>query len=112
RAPLGTLRTLYDNERSKAVGGLSLVHLGVALSLQGDAKRGQAALAAAFAKSSSERPSYFGDYGSAIRDDALMIALTHENKLAKPAWDARAVDLGRGLDARRTAGWMWLSTQE
>ncbi|HAL23344.1 MAG TPA: hypothetical protein DCP40_11540, partial [Stenotrophomonas sp.] len=35
RAPLGTLRTLYDNERSKAVGGLSLVHLGVALSLQG-----------------------------------------------------------------------------
>ncbi|KAG0773250.1 hypothetical protein G6F21_014374 [Rhizopus arrhizus] len=80
----------------KAVGGLSLVHLGVALSLQGDAKRGQAALAAAFAKSSSERPSYFGDYGSAIRDDALMIALTHENKLAKPAWDARAVDLGRG----------------
>ncbi|WP_251263515.1 hypothetical protein, partial [Enterobacter hormaechei] len=81
RAPLGTLRTLYDNERSKAVGGLSLVHLGVALSLQGDAKRGQAALAAAFAKSSSERPSYFGDYGSAIRDDALMIALTHENKL-------------------------------
>ncbi|MEN3032936.1 MFS transporter, partial [Chromobacterium amazonense] len=41
-----------------------------------------------------------------------MIALTHENKLAKPAWDARAVDLGRGLDARRNAGWMWLSTQE
>ena len=79
---------------------------------RGDAKRGQAALAAAFAKSSSERPSYFGDYGSAIRDDALMIALTHENKLAKPAWDARAVDLGRGLDARRNAGWMWLSTQE
>ncbi|PTT48447.1 hypothetical protein DBR33_08020, partial [Stenotrophomonas sp. HMWF022] len=55
---------------------------------------------------------YYGDYGSAVRDDALMIALTHENKLAKPAWDARAVDLGRGLDARRNSGWMWLSTQE
>ncbi|KAG1544957.1 hypothetical protein G6F50_013808 [Rhizopus delemar] len=41
-----------------------------------------------------------------------MIALTPETKLAKPAWDARAVDLGRGLDARRNAGWMWLSTQE
>ena len=112
RAPLGTLRTLYDNERGKAVGGLALVHLGVALSLQGDAKRGQAALAAAFATPSSKRPAYFGDYGSAIRDDALMIALTHENRLAKPAWDARAVDLGRGLEARRAAGWMWLSTQE
>ncbi|HBS63685.1 MAG TPA: hypothetical protein DEB32_13405, partial [Stenotrophomonas sp.] len=112
RAPLGTLRTLYDNERSKAVGGLSLVHLGVALSLQGDAKRGQAALAAAFAKSSSERPSYFGDYGSAVRDDALMIALLHERKLSKPAYDARAIDLGRALDARRNSGYMWLSTQE
>ncbi len=112
RAPLGTLRTLFDNQRSKAVGGLPLVHLGIALSLQGDRKRGQAALAAGFAVSSSERPSYYGDYGSAVRDDALMIALTHEHKLSTPAWDARAVDLGRGLDARRSSGWMWLSTQE
>jgi len=112
RAPLGTLRTLYDNERAKAIGGLPLVHLGVALSLQGDRKRGEAAITAGFAKPSSERPSYFGDYGSAIRDDALMIALTHEHNLAKPAWDARSVDLGRELDTRRNRGWMWLSTQE
>ncbi|GAB3061731.1 alpha-2-macroglobulin family protein [Stenotrophomonas tumulicola] len=112
RAPLGTLRTLYDNERGKAIGGLPLVHLGVALSLQGDRKRGEAAIAAGFAKPSSERPSYFGDYGSAIRDDALMIALTHEHNLAKPAWDARSVELGRELDARRNSGWLWLSTQE
>ncbi len=112
RAPLGTLRALYDNERSKAITGLSLVHLGIALSLQGDHKRGDAAIAAGFAKPSSERPQYFGDYGSAVRDDALMIALLHERKLAKPAYDARAVDLGRALDARRNNGWMWLSTQE
>lgn len=112
RAPLGTLRALYDNERSKALTGLSLVHLGIALSLQGDHKRGDAAIAAGFAKPSSERPQYFGDYGSAVRDDALMIALLHERKLAKPAYDARAVDLGRALDARRNTGWMWLSTQE
>ncbi len=112
RAPLGTLRALYDNERSKALTGLSLVHLGIALSLQGDHKRGDAAIAAGFAKPSSERPQYFGDYGSAVRDDALMIALLHERKLAKPAYDARAVDLGRALDARRNNGWMWLSTQE
>lgn len=112
RAPLGTLRTLYDNERAKAIGGLPLVHLGIALSLQGDRKRGEAAIAAGFAKPSSERPGYFGDYGSAIRDDALMIALTHEHGLARPAWDARSVDLGRELDARRNSGWLWLSTQE
>ncbi|MGE8287531.1 MAG: MG2 domain-containing protein [Stenotrophomonas sp.] len=112
RAPLGTLRTLWDNERSKAVSGLSLVHLGVALSLQGDGKRGQAAIAAGFAKPTNDRPSYFGDYGSVLRDDALMIALTHERGLAKPEYDARAVSMGRELEARRNSGWLWLSTQE
>ncbi|REM99045.1 hypothetical protein DSI35_23135, partial [Mycobacterium tuberculosis] len=77
RAPLGTLRALYDNERSKSLTGLSLVHLGIALSLQGDHKRGDAAIAAGFAKRADDRPAYFADYGSAVRDDALMIALLH-----------------------------------
>ena len=112
RAPLGTLRALYDNERSKAATGLSLVHLGMALSLQGDGKRGQAAIAAGFAKSADDRPVYFGDYGSRLRDDALMIALLHERGLSKAEYDARAVGLGRELDARRNRGWLWLSTQE
>jgi len=112
RAPLGTLRTLWDNERSKAVTGLSLVHLGAALAIQGDSKRGQAAIAAGFAKSSADRPEYFGDYGSRLRDEALMIALLHERGLSKPEYDARVIDLGRTLDARRNSGWMWLSTQE
>ena len=112
RAPLGTLRALYDNDRGKALTGLSLVHLGVALSLQGDKKRGEAAIAAGFAKDSGDRPPYFGDYGSVIRDDALMIALLHERGLAKPEYDARAVALGREIDARRRSGWLWLSTQE
>ncbi|MET0549611.1 MAG: alpha-2-macroglobulin [Xanthomonas sp.] len=112
RAPLGTLRALYDNDRGKALTGLSLVHLGVALSLQGDKKRGEAAIAAGFAKDSADRPRYFGDYGSVVRDDALMIALLHERGLAKPEYDARVVALGRELDARRRGGWLWLSTQE
>jgi hypothetical protein len=41
-----------------------------------------------------------------------MIALVHEHDLAKPEYDARSVDLGRELDARRNTGWLWLSTQE
>jgi len=112
RAPLGTLRTLWDNERSKAVTGLSLVHLGAALAIQGDSKRGQAAIAAGFAKSSADRPEYFGDYGTRLRDEALMIALLHERGLSKPEYDARVIDLGRTLDVRRGNGLMWLSTQE
>ncbi len=112
RAPLGTLRALYDNERKQSLTGLPLVHLGIALSLQGDKARGAKAIAEGFARDSVDRPEYLGDYGSRLRDDALMIALVHEQKLAKPEFDARAVALGRELDARRNSGWLWLSTQE
>ena len=103
RAPLGTLRALYDNERKQALTGLPLVHLGLALSLQGDQTRGAKAIAAGFARERSDRPAYLGDYGSAVRDDALMIALVHERGFASPSYDARAVALGRELDARRNS---------
>ncbi|MEI2796826.1 alpha-2-macroglobulin [Pseudoxanthomonas sp. F11] len=111
RAPLGTLRALYDNERGKSLTGLPLVHLGIALTLQGDKTRGAKAIAEGFART-GDRPEYLGDYGTKLRDDALMIALVHERKLAKPEYDRRAISLGRELDARRNSGWLWLSTQE
>ena len=111
RAPLGTLRALYDNERGKSLTGLPLVHLGIALSLQGDKTRGAKAITEGFART-GDRPDYLGDYGTKLRDDALMIALVHERKLAKPEFDRRAISLGRELDARRNSGWLWLSTQE
>ncbi|MEL1266195.1 alpha-2-macroglobulin [Pseudoxanthomonas putridarboris] len=111
RAPLGTLRALYDNERGKSLTGLPLVHLGIALSLQGDRNRGEKAIAEGFAKT-GDRPEYLGDYGTRLRDDALMIALVHERKLSRPEYDRRSVSLGRELDARRNSGWLWLSTQE
>ncbi|QSX80048.1 alpha-2-macroglobulin family protein [Agrilutibacter solisilvae] len=112
RAPLGTLRALYDNSRKESLTGLPLVHLGLALSLQGDRNRGAKAIAAGFAKDTKDRPQYLGDYGTRLRDDALMIALVHERKLAKPEYDARVVALGRELDNRRKERWFWLSTQE
>ncbi|GAA5072572.1 alpha-2-macroglobulin family protein [Lysobacter panacisoli] len=112
RAPLGTLRALYDNERKQSLTGLPLVHLGLALSLQGDRARGRKAIEEGFARDTEARPEYLGDYGSRLRDDALMIALVHEHDLATPAFDARTVPLGRELDARRNLGWLWLSTQE
>lgn len=112
RAPLGTLRALYDNQRKQSLTGLPLVHLGLALTLQGDKARGGKAIAEGFARDTTDRPEYLGDYGSRLRDDALMIALVHEHGLATPEFDARAVPLGRELDARRNSGWLWLSTQE
>lgn len=112
RAPLGTLRALYDDERSKAETGLPLVRLGIALSLQGDRRRGAKAIAEGFAFDDAQRPEWLGDYGTRIRDDAMMIALVHERGLAKPEYDARTIKLGRELDARRKERWFWLSTQE
>jgi uncharacterized protein YfaS (alpha-2-macroglobulin family) len=112
RAPLGTLRALYDNNRKQSLTGLPLVHLGLALSLQGDKARGAKSIAAGFGMDSKDRPIYLSDYGTQLRDDALMLALVHERGYAKPSYDARVVPLGRGLDARRNARWFWLSTQE
>ncbi|HEX7110974.1 MAG TPA: alpha-2-macroglobulin, partial [Mizugakiibacter sp.] len=123
RAPLGTLRALYDNDRGKALTPLPLVHLGVALKLMGDAPRAEKAVAQAFAMQ-GERPWYLGDYGSELRDTALMVALVHRYGLDKPEYDARVLALARDVIERQhqndvmTArypwwgGWSHLSTQE
>ena len=121
RAPLGTLRALYDNERSKSLTALPLVQLGVALKLMGDQPRAEKAVAEAFAKK-VDRPWYLGDYGSDLRDTALMIALTHQYGLNKPEYDGRVFDLMGSLgakqheasDQQRRFGYRWayLSTQE
>jgi len=121
RAPLGTLRALYDNERSKSLTALPLVHLGVALKLMGDEPRAEKAVAEAFAKK-ADRPWYLGDYGSELRDTALMIALAHRYGLSKPEYEGRVFDLARSMttgqhqadDQQKKYGyrWLYLSTQE
>ncbi len=113
KAPVGTLRALYDNERTKLEGPLPLVHLGVALKLMGDLPRATAAVEEAFTRK-FDRPNYLGDYGSELRDLALMLALTHEHALAKPEYDARVVALAREMLGRgetQSKSW-YISTQE
>jgi uncharacterized protein YfaS (alpha-2-macroglobulin family) len=121
RAPLGTLRALYDNDKGKSVTALPLVHLAIALKLMGDEPRAQKAIADAFAMK-VERPWYLGDYGSNLRDTSLMLALAHRYGLSRPEYDGRIFDVARSLtneehqaDAQqRRSGhrWLWLSTQE
>lgn len=121
RAPLGTLRALYDNDRGKSLTALPLVQLGVALKLMGDEPRAQKAVEEAFAKK-VDRPWYLGDYGSDLRDTALMIALVHRYDLARPEYDKKVFELAGTLttqqhqsdDQQRRFGWRWsyLSTQE
>lgn len=111
RAPLGTLRALHDNERGKSLTGLPLVHLGLALALQGDEARAKVAIREGLAKVSA-RPRWLGDYGSDLRDQALMLALLREHKRTAEGADQRLLALSRDLQARGGEGRLWLSTQE
>ncbi len=112
RAPLGTLRALYDNERSKLIAPLPLVHLGVALNLMGDSERGGKAIEEAFTRE-FKRPAWIGDYGTDLRDLALMVALTHEAGLAQPAYDAKVYAMAREITGRSVwDGKFYFSTQE
>ena len=122
RAPLGTLRVLFDNERQKSLTALPLVHLGIALKLMGDQPRAEKAVEEAFAKT-VQRPRWLGDYGSKLRDTALMVALVEKNGMGKPEYAARVFELARSLktDQREAeqnqsrwggSGRIYLSTQE
>lgn len=111
RAPLGTLRALHDNQRGNALTGLPLAHLGLALALQGDAARAEVALKEALAKA-SQRPRWLGDYGSDLRDDALVLALLRENGRKVPGQDERLLALSRSLQARGAEKHALYSTQE
>lgn len=105
QAPLGALRSLYER-RSDALSGLPLVHLAVALQKMGDQPRADAALAAGLARS-RERDNWLADYGSPLRDQALILALLEEHELAASSREARLFAL-----ADEVAGQQWLSTQE
>ena len=110
RAPLGTLRSLHENQRSKSLTALPLLQLGLALKLQGDAEKGNAAIEEALAKDYN-RPEWLGDYGSRRRDDALILALLHEHDIDTPQRDERVLTLAREL-RKEDVNQYWLSTQE
>lgn len=110
QAPLGALRALYDR-RADAPSGLSLAQLSVALKRMGDNTRAEQTLAEGLAKSRNKpAKSYWwiGDYGSDIRDDALILALLQEHDMApKKVISDRLFKLSNQIANKR-----WFSTQE
>lgn len=109
QAPLGALRSLFER-RSEARSGLPLVQLAAALTLMGDAPRGEQALAQGLIQPrDGER--WMADYGSALRDQALILAVLEEHDLAAGQREQRLFDLADEL-ADELAGQRWLSTQE
>lgn len=109
RAPVGTLRALFDNEREKLLGALPLMHLAAAFKAMGDTPRAEKAAEEAFGKT-WQRPRWLGDYGSDLRDLGLMLALAQEAGLARPEYAGRAYDLARTLAGENDT--VWLSTQD
>lgn len=105
QAPLGALRSLFER-REQAQSGLPLVQLAVALQRMGDAPRADQALQAGLALKRSGRH-WYGDYGSPLRDQALMLALLQEHGMASEQLDAQLFVLSDSL-----AGRNGLSTQE
>jgi alpha-2-macroglobulin len=105
QAPLGALRSLYER-RADAASGLPLVQLAVALRKMGDQPRSEELLSAGLARSRNS-DNWLGDYGSPLRDQALIMALLEEHDLAANRREERLFKL-----ADEMAGSRWLSTQE
>lgn len=105
RAPLSTLRQLYEL-RGSASSGLSLVQLGLALHLMGDAGKGAAAI-----QEGLQRPRlkgyWWGDYGSDLRDSALSYAL-----LKRHGIELAGIESLLAVTAGELKENAWLSTQE
>ncbi|OTA15246.1 hypothetical protein Xvie_02912 [Xenorhabdus vietnamensis] len=105
KAPLSGLRQLYER-RMQAESGLSLVQLGVALKMMGDNTRGNEAVRLGVNK--PREPGYgLGDYGSVIRDNALIVALLTEHNMSQKDRDEKLLSLSNELSSRR-----YFSTQE
>ncbi|MCL2830184.1 MAG: alpha-2-macroglobulin family protein [Betaproteobacteria bacterium] len=111
KAPLAGLRLLHDKYRNYAHSPLPLVHLALALSLSGDEKRAREALDDAMKSGygiPGEYYSYFGDYGSEVRDFARSYALLAQHKMTHPQRE----NLLFNLVGKLSGGKNWFSTQE
>lgn len=107
QAPLGTLRNLAKNHSANAKTGLSQTHLALALFNMGDKKRGEQLMAIALNNLPKKRQQYLADYGSQIRDLALMIHLMLKHDQAKEQAIALSFTLAKQVNIRQ-----YLSTQE
>ena len=105
QAPLGALRSLFDR-RNDARSGLPLIQLSVALEKMGDKPRAEQALMAGLA-AKRQANDWLADYGSPLRDQALILSLLEENKLAVDKVEERLFALSDQVAASR-----YLSTQE
>ncbi|MDN6550686.1 MAG: alpha-2-macroglobulin family protein, partial [Enterobacterales bacterium] len=106
QAPLGALRQLYER-RAQAESGLPLIQLGIALKLMGDTPRSEEVLKQGLALQRSATNYWLEDYGSPVRDDAMILALMEEFNLDPKTQEQRLLSLSDRLTTTE-----YLSTQE
>lgn len=106
KAPLGALRDIWER-RAQAASGLPLLQLGIALKNMGDASRSEQAVTLALNTPRRDTQQWMADYGSQLRDNALMLALLEENKLKPDVQNTLLNTL-----SEQAFGQRWLSTQE
>ncbi len=85
RAPLGSLRDLYDRENQTAKLPLPLMQLGIAMLNQGDKQRGNEAIEKALAfkpEKTIYAYHYYGDFSTLRRDYAWMVSMAEKAQLA------------------------------
>jgi uncharacterized protein YfaS (alpha-2-macroglobulin family) len=105
KAPLSTLRQMIE-AREQAHSGLSLVHLGLALKLMGDEPKAAESIAAGLTKQRLNN-AWWGDYGSHLRDAALMYVLLQKHGLRPEGHENLVMQVAGEIERRH-----YLSTQE
>ncbi len=105
-APLAALRLVYDRYKTDAKSALPLVHLSLALTMAGDKRRGKEALELAFTVERDDTL-YLGDYGSRLRDQAMILGLLLRHYPEHEQIETLALSVSDLLLDKP-----WLSTQE
>ncbi|SBT06060.1 Alpha-2-macroglobulin, N-terminal:Alpha-2-macroglobulin, N-terminal 2 [Candidatus Accumulibacter aalborgensis] len=107
KAPLATLRQLHESQAA-AHSGLALVQLGLALKLMGDEARAESAIAAGMVKPrGGPGQAWWGDYGSNLRDWAMIYVLLDKYQLKPPGRENLVSQVAGEMENRR-----YYSTQE
>ncbi|MGQ0711718.1 MAG: MG2 domain-containing protein [Rhodoferax sp.] len=105
KAPLATLRQMHEVQE-QAHSGLALVHLGLALKLMGDEPRAKTAIGAGVGKPRTSNY-WWGDYGSNLRDWALMYVLLSRHGVEVDGRENLVSQVAGEIEKNR-----YLSTQE
>ena len=109
KVTLGPLRDIQEKHLNFAIGKLPGVHLGLAMLMTGSEKEGAELINNALTKQRTNQ--YLGDYGSQIRDDAMVINALLTTPSVSDELKQKALAMLPDLAANMNKE-QWLSTQE